>query len=57
MIQTILDTGTMRLSIFATIAQLGTPEDVALQDMRVELYFPTDDASESVLRQLADQSG
>jgi transcriptional regulator with XRE-family HTH domain len=56
-IPTILNTGTMRLSIFTTIAQLGTPEDVALQDLKIELYFPSDDASASLLRQLADQSG
>ena len=36
-----LDTG--RLSMFATIAQIGTPEDVVLDDMKVELYFPTND--------------
>jgi len=56
-IPTILNTGSMRLSIFATIAQLGTPEDVALQDLKIELYFPTDDASESLLRQMTEQSG
>ncbi|WP_415401952.1 helix-turn-helix domain-containing protein [Tateyamaria sp. SN3-11] len=52
-IPTILNTGTLRLSIFATIAQFGTPEDVALEDLKVELYFPSDPESEAVLRSLA----
>lgn len=55
-IPTILNTGTMRLSIFATIAQFGTPEDVALEDLKVELYFPSDDASSALLRALTEQS-
>ncbi|WP_299164997.1 helix-turn-helix transcriptional regulator [uncultured Tateyamaria sp.] len=52
-IPTILNTGAFRLSVFATIAQLGTPDDVLLDDLRVELYFPTDAASAAVLRTLA----
>ncbi|MEO0379904.1 MAG: helix-turn-helix transcriptional regulator [Pseudomonadota bacterium] len=52
-IPTILSTGSMRLSIFATIAQLGTPEDVALEDFKVELYFPADPESEAALRAMA----
>ncbi len=55
-IPTILNTGTMRLSVFATIAQFGTPEDVALEDLKIEMYFPSDDASDAVLRSLATTS-
>ena len=42
-IPTIVQLGGMRLSMFATIAQFGTPEDLALDDLKVELYFPSDD--------------
>ncbi|WP_299610651.1 helix-turn-helix domain-containing protein [uncultured Tateyamaria sp.] len=52
-IPTILNTGHMRLSIFATIAQFGTPEDVALDDLKVELYFPADAESDAALRTMA----
>lgn len=36
----------MRLSMFATISQFGTPEDLLLDDLKVELYFPMDDVTE-----------
>lgn len=55
-IPTILNAGGLRLSIFATIAQFGTPEDVALGDLKVELYFPADAASAALLRRLAAQA-
>lgn len=42
---TIVALGDMRLAMFATIAQIGTPEDVLLDDLKVELYFPMDDAT------------
>lgn len=44
-VPTILNTGTLRLSMFATIAQFGTPEDVTLDDLKIELYFPADAAT------------
>jgi len=52
-IPTILNAGGVRLSVFATIAQFGTPEDVALEDLKIELYFPTDAASADLLRAMA----
>ena len=52
-IPTILNNGTLRLSVFATVAQFGTPEDVALDDLRIELFFPADDASDQLLRSMA----
>ncbi|WP_299043433.1 helix-turn-helix transcriptional regulator [uncultured Tateyamaria sp.] len=56
-IPTIFNTGGMRLSVFATIAQLGTPEDVALDDLKVELYFPADAESDAALRAMAADPG
>ncbi|MEL6467465.1 MAG: helix-turn-helix transcriptional regulator [Pseudomonadota bacterium] len=53
-IPTILRMGNTRLSIFATIAQFGTPEDVALDDLKVELYFPADATTDAALRAMAN---
>lgn len=52
-IPTILRWGPDRLSMFATLAQFGTPGDLTLEDLRIELYFPADAASETLMRQLA----
>jgi transcriptional regulator with XRE-family HTH domain len=52
-IATIYRLGPHRLSLFATIAQFGTPDDLTLDDMKIELYFPADPATDRVLRQLA----
>lgn len=41
-IPTIFNNGDYRLSMFATVAHFGTPEDVTLDDLRIELYYPMD---------------
>jgi transcriptional regulator with XRE-family HTH domain len=38
---------------FSTIMTLGTPQDVTLQELRIETFFPVDDASDRVLRDMA----
>ncbi len=38
-----------RLSLFSTIAQFGSAEDIALADLKIELMFPADDATRSFL--------
>jgi hypothetical protein len=53
MIPTVFRTGDARLALFSTIAQFGTPTDVTLDDVRIELFFPTDSATETALRGLA----
>jgi transcriptional regulator with XRE-family HTH domain len=45
--------GDSRLSLFSTLAQFGTPEDLLLEDLRIELFFPMDDATETALRAFA----
>lgn len=52
---TIYRTGTMRLSLFAIIAQFGTPEDLALDDLKIELFFPADSETELALRAMSDE--
>lgn len=38
------------LRLFTTIATLGTPHDVTLQEIRVECFFPMDDATAQIFR-------
>ena len=45
--------GDLALRFFSTIASLGTPQDVTLQELRVECFFPGDDATEAYARGLA----
>lgn len=52
-IPTIYRLGPHRLSLFATVAQFGTPDDLTLDDLKIELYFPADAATDEALRQLA----
>ena len=42
------------LRLFTTIATLGTPQDITLQELRVECFFPLDEATARVLRSWAD---
>ncbi|MEJ6404444.1 helix-turn-helix domain-containing protein [Yoonia sp. 2307UL14-13] len=51
-VPTIYRLGEARLSLFATIAQFGTPEDLALNELKIELYFPADEASRVILENL-----
>jgi len=45
--------GGKALSVFTTIATLGTPQDITLQEVRVESFFPADDRSDALFRSLA----
>ncbi|HYC04253.1 MAG TPA: helix-turn-helix transcriptional regulator [Azospirillaceae bacterium] len=40
----------VRLSLLTVIASMGTPLDAGLQDLRVELFFPADAATEAWFR-------
>jgi transcriptional regulator with XRE-family HTH domain len=42
--------GDVSLQLFTTIATLGTPQDVTLQELRVECFFPLDDDTSNTLR-------
>lgn len=42
--------GGTSLRLFTTIAALGTPRDVTVQEMRIESFFPADDETEAVFR-------
>ena len=43
----------VRLRFFTTIASLGTPYDITLHELRIESFFPADDATDVLLRELA----
>ncbi len=51
-VPTIYRMGPMRLSMFTTIAQFGTPEDLTLDDLKIELFFPADTETADALRAL-----
>jgi transcriptional regulator with XRE-family HTH domain len=46
--------GEVSLDLFTTIATLGTPQDVTLQELRIESFFPMNDATAATLRAWAD---
>jgi hypothetical protein len=48
--------GQTELRLFTTLATLGTPRDVTLQELRVESFFPMDDQTRDVFRRLAPTS-
>lgn len=47
-----LDLPMASLSLFTTVTSFGTPQDVTLQELCVEMFYPADDASEKALRAL-----
>jgi transcriptional regulator with XRE-family HTH domain len=44
--------GDIDLRLITTLTTLGTPLDVTAQELRIESYFPADEASERLLRSL-----
>jgi len=47
----------IELAMFGVIATFGTAQDVTTDELRIELFFPADPHSETVLRALASSSG
>lgn len=41
------------LSVFSTIAVLGTATDAGLDGLRIETYFPADDATSAFVAELS----
>jgi hypothetical protein len=41
----------LELRLFCTYMTLGTPQDVTLQELRIETFFPADAASERTWRE------
>jgi hypothetical protein len=38
------------LGLFTTLTTFGTPRDITLDELAIELFYPADDATERVLR-------
>lgn len=49
----VLDLPQGRLSLFTTLTTFGTPREVTLAELCVELFYPADAASEALLRAMA----
>lgn len=49
----VLDLHGQRLSLFTTLATFGSPRDVTLAELTVELFYPSDAATEAALRRMA----
>jgi len=47
--------GDVGIGLIGAVLTLGTPQDVTLQELRVEMFMPADAASEAVLTALAAQ--
>lgn len=45
--------GGKALSVFTTISTLGTPQDITLQEVRIECFFPADERSDALFKSLA----
>jgi hypothetical protein len=45
--------GDTHLRFFSTLASLGTPYDITLHELRVECFFPADEATEEACHRLA----
>jgi transcriptional regulator with XRE-family HTH domain len=45
-----LEMGGIEVSLFTTLTTFGTPRDITLDELAVELFFPADDATELLLR-------
>lgn len=48
-----LKRGDLEARVFGTITTLGTPQDVTLQELRIESFLPADAATEELARRLA----
>jgi transcriptional regulator with XRE-family HTH domain len=42
--------GDVELSLFTTLTSFGTPRDITIDELAVELFFPADDVTERALR-------
>ena len=47
--------GATTMRVFTAIATLGTPQDITLQEIRIECFFPSDDASAALFREWVAQ--
>lgn len=46
--------GDQRFEYFSMVTTLGTPQDVTLQELRIECFFPADDGTRAAAHELTD---
>ena len=49
----VFEKGGHRFDFFSAVTTLGTPQDVTVQEVRIETFFPADDATKRAARRLA----
>ncbi|MEP5152560.1 helix-turn-helix domain-containing protein [Planktotalea sp.] len=54
-VPTVFRIGDQRLAMFGTIAQFGTAEDIALEELKIELFFPLDASTETALKAMFEE--
>lgn len=52
----VLDADGRRLSMFTTLTTFGTPLDVTLEELAVELFYPADDSTAQLLQEMSGSS-
>jgi len=50
LVPVVLELGGSKLSLFTTLTTFGTPRDITLDELAVELFFPADPETEALLR-------
>ncbi len=53
LVNCVLDLPVGRVSLFTTLTTFGTPRDITLEELCIELFYPADDASAALLRRAA----
>lgn len=49
----VVHAGRFRASLFSTLTTLGNPQDVTLQELRIECFYPADDATKHLFEAMA----
>lgn len=49
--------GELELDFFSTVTTLGTPQDITVQELRIECFFPADERTQRAARRLAPRPG
>jgi hypothetical protein len=53
LVATTLRNGDVDMSFFSMITMFATPRDIALQQLKIECFFPADASTEQIARRLA----
>lgn len=53
LIPCVIELGGQRFSLFTTMTSFGTPRDITLAELSIELFYPSDPETDTLLHQLA----